>query len=176
MAFSQSPLTKGAQNNMLVNQEVNRISLHHTQNRSLPCIGKGEPQICDFGMAAITEERDENTVSNTGSSAAIVRYAAPELLENNNFSATKECDTYSFAMLMVECITEDAPFSSITHDAVVIHARISKRQYPPRPDGLEDRLWDLMNRCWLLEPDQRPAMELVHSFFKDQNIDVWGFH
>ena len=127
-------------------------------------------------MAAITEERDENTVSNTVSSEAIVRYAAPELLENNNFSATKECDTYSFAMLMVECVTEDAPFSNITRDAAVIHARINKRQCPPRPDGLEDRLWDLLNRCWSLKPDQRPAMELVHSLFKDQNIDVWGFH
>ena len=126
-------------------------------------------------MAAIAEERDENTVSNTVSSPAIVRYAAPELLENNNFSATKECDTYSFAMLMIECITENAPFSTIAHDAAVIHARISKRQCPPRPIGLEDRLWDLMNYCWLLEPDQRPAMELVYSFFKDQTIDVKGF-
>ena len=54
-----------------------------------------------------------------------------------------------------------------------IHARINKKQNPPRPDGPEgkkyisDGLWDLMNRChWLLEPCQRYSMEHVHGFFK----------
>ena len=120
------------------------------------------------------EGHNENTTSNskTVSSADIVRYAAPELIETNNFSATKESDTYSFAMLIVECITEDIPFSNISRDAAVIHARINKKQNPPRPDGWEgkksvsDGLWELMNRCWSLKPNQRPSMELVHSFFK----------
>ena len=108
----------------------------------------------------------------TVSSADIVRYAAPELIETDNFSATMESDTYSFAMLIVECITEDVPFSNITRDAAVIHARINKKQRPPRPDGPEERkyvsdgLWELMNRCWSLKPDLRPTMDHVHSFFK----------
>ena len=118
--------------------------------------------------------QSENASSNakTVSSAEIVRYAAPELIENADSSPTMESDTYSFAMLIVECITEDVPFSNITRDAAVIHARINKRQCPPRPEGLEvkkyvsDGLWELMNRCWSLKPDQRPSMEHVHSFFK----------
>ena len=117
------------------------------------------------------EEHNENTISKTVSSAAIVRYAAPELIENNDFSATVYSDTYSFAMLILECITENAPFSNITRDAAVIHARISKRQCPPRPEGkngVSDGLWDLMRRCWSLKPDRRPTMEQVHSFFLEQ--------
>ena len=111
--------------------------------------------------------------SKTVSSAEIVRYAAPELIETNNFSATMQSDTYSFAMLIVECITEDVPFSNIARDAAVIHARINKRQNPPRPDRPEgkkyvsDGLWELMNRCWSHKPDQRPPMEHVHGFFKE---------
>ena len=120
------------------------------------------------------EGQSKNATSNTKtvSSAEIVRYAAPELIENTDSSPTMESDTYSFAMLIVECITEDAPFSNITRDAAVIHARINKKQCPPRPDGPEegkyvsDGLWDLMNRCWSLKPDLRPTIEHVHSFFK----------
>jgi len=35
---------------------------------------------------------------------------------------------------MLECITEWTPFLDPSRDAAAIHARISKRQYPPRPD------------------------------------------
>jgi hypothetical protein len=75
-------------------------------------------------------------------------------------------------MLMLECTTEEAPFSNLSSDAAVIHARITKRQYPLRPDsgqegnnGVTDGLWDFMMRCWSVIPDQRPTMEQVHTFF-----------
>ena len=119
------------------------------------------------------EEMNENTISKTVSSAAIVRYAAPEVIENNTVFATTHSDTYSFAMLILECITEEVPFSNISRDAAVIHARISKKQCPLRPDGqdgknrVSDDLWDLMKRCWSVKPEQRPTMELVHRFFLD---------
>lgn len=121
------------------------------------------------------EEASENTVSRTVSSGDVVRYAAPELIENTNAPATKDSDTYSFAMLILECITEETPFHNLPRDAAVIHARISKRQFPPRPDGPDQRnrisedLWELMIRCWAFIPDQRPAMEQVHNFFLYQD-------
>ena len=100
-----------------------------------------------------------------------VRYSAPELIEDNGVSATTSSDTYSFAMLILECFTERRPFHHLARDAAVLHARISKRQIPPRPDWQEPRervsddLWDLMIRCWSKERDNRPTMEQVHSFF-----------
>lgn len=117
------------------------------------------------------EENNENTVSRTFSSKDVVRYSAPELLENNNVSPTTYSDTYAFAMLMLECTTEEAPFSNLSSDAAVIHARITKRQYPLRPDGqdrnncVSDGWWDFMMRCWSVKPDHRPTMEHVHNFF-----------
>ena len=100
-----------------------------------------------------------------------VRYSAPELIENNNIYAAKCLDTYSFAMLILECITEEVPFPHLSHDAAVIHVRINRRQHPPRPDGRDPRnsvsndLWDLMMRCWSFNANQRPKMAHVHSFF-----------
>lgn len=117
------------------------------------------------------EENNDTTVSKTLASRDVVRYSAPELLENNNVHPTVYSDTYSFAMLILECITEETPFANLSSDAAVIHARISKRQYPTRPDGqsgkgtVSDDLWDQMMRCWHTKPNERPTMENVHTFF-----------
>jgi hypothetical protein len=99
----------------------------------------------------------------------LVRYTAPEVMENGKIFATAYSDTYSFAMLVLECITEKVPFSNVSEDTEVI--RVSKKECPPRPDGkggrnrVSDELWGLMKRCWSVEPDSRPTMKQVHSFF-----------
>ena len=94
------------------------------------------------------------------------RYTAPELINNYDFPVTAHSDTYSFALLILECVTEAPPFSNINPDAGLIHARISKQLSPYRPEGsIPDELWELMNRCWVIVPEQRPSMDYVHRFF-----------
>ena len=127
-------------------------------------------QICDFEIARVIEENDESTTSKTVSGDA-VRYSAPELITKNDAPPTKESDAYSFGMLILECITEKRPFHYLSRDAMVIYTRIDKKQSPPRPDGPAERnrvsedLWGLMGRCWSLDPQDRPTMENIHSFF-----------
>lgn len=106
---------------------------------------------------------DDATVTKTGS-LAVTRYAAPELIEHNDASVTKYSDTFSFGMLMLECITEAPPFSDISREAEIIHVRISKKKNPARPDGerCSDGLWELMCQCWTWEPNERPSMDHVH--------------
>jgi hypothetical protein len=97
----------------------------------------------------------------------VIRHAAPELIERNGSPITTYSDTYSFALLILECITEVHPFSDIPRDATVIHLRIGKKQSPNRPDGIPDDVWGLMNRRWDTEPELRPSMDEVHRFFLD---------
>lgn len=127
------------------------------------------------------EEITESTGPKAVSSGDGVRYSAPELLgDMNHFTVTHPdtylrpttcSDTYSFAMLILECITEKMPFSNLSRDDAVIHARIGRRQLPPRPDGqdpknrVSDDLWTLMVNCWTIKPGQRPTMEDIHNFF-----------
>jgi serine/threonine protein kinase len=120
----------------------------------------------------IAEESNDNTVSKTVSSASIVRYAAPEVIKVNGPSATFQSDTYSFAMLMLECITELPPFYYITRDAAVIHTRITKGQHPLPPDLKKEdpafgQYWDLMKECWSDKPEGRPGMGIVHTRLLD---------
>jgi len=125
------------------------------------------------------EEINENATSKTVSSGDVVRYSAIELIEGGSVPATMNSDTYSFATLILECIAEDVPFSGLSRDAAVIHARVAKGQSPPRPgiespedpkNSVSDGLWDLMTRYWSIEPEDRPTMEYVHSFFADHNM------
>ena len=138
-----------------------------------PHIGKGKALICDFAISTIALEIAENTFSKTMSSGDAVRRSAIELLEGSGVLPTMNSDTYSFAMLILECITERAPYHDITRDATVVHVRLVKRHLPPRPgtqnlkdlrNNLSDDLWDLMVRCWSEGPSSRPTMEHVHSF------------
>ena len=104
----------------------------------------------------------------TNSSRVNVRYAAPELIEHDDFPATMFSDTYSFALLILECITQARPFSNLDREAEIIHERINKKKSPPRPDGkhhIPDDLWDIMEKCWTFVPEPRPPMEAVHRFF-----------
>jgi len=116
------------------------------------------------------EESLESTTSKTVS-GEVIRYSAPELIEHSNTHATKSSDPFSFAMLILECFTEKIPFHEHSRDAAVIHARISRKQLPLRPDGhnernrVSDDLWSLMKRCWSIKPGERPNMEQIRSFF-----------
>jgi serine/threonine protein kinase len=122
-------------------------------------------------MAGTWEGIEGTTISKKMSSGGHVRYIAPEHFEDRNVRTTKHSDTYSFAMLMLECFTEEAPFSNIPHDAAVLYARTSKWKFPPQPGrrspryDVPDDLWGLMQNCWALDPNQRCAMEHVHNFF-----------
>ena len=122
-------------------------------------------------------EINKTEVSKSASSGDYFRRSALELLEGTDAPPTMNSDTYSFAMLILECITEKQPYPDISRDAKVIHARIVKRQLPHRPviqdpkdsKFVSDDLWDLMMRCWCEKPETRPTMAHVHSFFADHS-------
>ena len=130
-------------------------------------MSKGEAQIWNFEMARIGDEAVIRTVS----SGDTVRYGAPELIETYGTPPTMESDTYSFTLMVLECVTEERPFFHLERDAAVLHARITKRQLPPRPpkqdqkEPISDELWNLMTDCWNPVPKNRPTMEVVQKFF-----------
>jgi len=159
---------------VLISFEVNFTFVSKQRTADSPHAGKGKALICDFAITIIGLESIDNTISKTTSSGDHVRRSAIELLEGSCVLPTANSDTYSFATLILECVTEEAPYSVISRDASVIHVRVVKRQLPPRPSmqnpkGLRnfvsDDLWDLMVRCWSEKPKTRPTMEHVHSFF-----------
>ena len=116
-------------------------------------------------MEEVTEKSASATLTEGGRSA---RWLAPELIAGQ--SPNKEADTYSFAMAMLELLTEKRPYPDVRRDAAVIH-RIMSGEEPARPQGadiwLSDGLWVLMQRCWQRDILSRPSMAEVTLFLKN---------
>ena len=113
------------------------------------------------------------------------RWMSPEsIFAKSRKTSTTEGDVYSFAMTCLEVsgrraerahsqfsnqiMTGDVPFAHTRHEFNAMDM-IVKGVRPARPDrrlihhGLDDRLWNLMSRCWAHDPSQRPTMVQVHE-------------
>ncbi|KAG6861880.1 hypothetical protein C0995_010586 [Termitomyces sp. Mi166 len=128
-----------------------------------------EACICDFGMSKVIEDVTEKSASATLTASGSARWLAPELIEGIVTSPTKEADTYSYAMAMLELVTGKHPFSNRRRDASVIHDIVVLKKIPIRPTESEvlpwltDNLWALMTDCWKVPASSRPSMEQVSA-------------
>ncbi|KAG1749141.1 kinase-like domain-containing protein [Suillus paluster] len=135
-------------NNMLVSSE------------GVVCIG-------DFGHTQVLDEvlgRDAFTAY-TGSSN--VRWNAPELLSGDDVKPTKASDVFAFGMSILELVTKQAPYSHRKRDLAVV-MDINDGRLPLRPTEpadvsllLHDQLWEVLNRCWYYEAQERMSIEDV---------------
>lgn len=117
-------------------------------------------------MAKVIEDVTEMLASATLAESGSARWLAPEIMDGA--SPTKQADTYSFAMAILELLTGQHPFPERKRDAAVIRAVIDHVQ-PKRPSDvhvqrwLTDKLWALMQQCWSRVILSRPTMELVST-------------
>ncbi|KAF8197415.1 TKL/TKL-ccin protein kinase [Pholiota molesta] len=131
---------------------------------------EGESCICDFGMSKVIEEVTGGSASATLTAGGSARWLAPELIEGS--SPTMGADTYSYAMAILELLTEKQPYAEIKRDAAVIHDIIFLKKTPSRPQArathwLSDALWDLMQRCWHKDSLSRPSMAEVTTLLME---------
>ncbi|KAF5386909.1 hypothetical protein D9615_001738 [Tricholomella constricta] len=133
----------------------------------------GEACICDFGMSKVIEEVTEKSASATLTASGSARWLAPELIEGVVTSPTKEADTYSYAMAILELLTGKYPFSNRRRDASVIHDIVVLKKIPLRPTEhevlpwLTDSLWELMTECWKVPASSRPSMNQVSACIQE---------
>jgi len=72
-------------------------------------------------------------------------------------------DIFSLAMTIFEVMTGDRPFKN-DESPLSVRGKIGNGLRPKRPKkgssavrrGLDDRLWDLITRCWAQDPKDRP--------------------
>lgn len=46
-------------------------------------------------------------------------------------------------------------------EARVLNLVLVKKKLPPRPDGISDAVWGLLNLCWVQIPSERPNIKYV---------------
>ncbi|EJD07094.1 kinase-like protein [Fomitiporia mediterranea MF3/22] len=127
-----------------------------------------EALICDFGAAHVTQDAQAAGVSSTVTGArGSCRWLAYELLADSEQyqTATKESDTWSFGMTLLEVLTGDQPYSHLKRDGQVIVAITQKILPSPPTEGLiigtRSQLWEVCMSCWRWEPSHRPTMTVI---------------
>ncbi|KAI8925914.1 hypothetical protein BC831DRAFT_250202 [Entophlyctis helioformis] len=87
------------------------------------------------------------------------RWSAPETYAPG-YVLHPAADAFSFAMLCVEVLTGAVPFANQPSNDVVKEL-IAKGTRAPRPDGVPDALWRIVEDCWRADPAQRPTFDSI---------------
>ncbi|KAG1685446.1 hypothetical protein DVH05_008384 [Phytophthora capsici] len=139
----------------------------HTQGQthgSLKCsqilVAEDEtPKICQF-------ELNED-------SRAFDRWKCPEAYLDPDAKPTKAGDVYAFGLCVIEAFTGAIPYDILCEEEVV--AQMEEGKSYPRPDGMRDDEWDVLERFVAHNPKDRPTMgqtiEMVEELAWREAID-----
>ncbi|KAF8064122.1 kinase-like domain-containing protein, partial [Lyophyllum atratum] len=126
--------------------------------------------LADFGLSTASDSQALRLSSfSSNQTGGTPRWTAPELLDGSQATNSIKSDVYAFACVCYEVFSGNIPFHDVNSDYPVI-LKVMKGQRPARPLhcepwktlcaplGLDDSLWDVIQRCWGMDPDKRPSM------------------
>lgn len=99
-------------------------------------------------------------------------YMAPECLQNANYSFS--ADVYSFSMVLYETYTEKQAFidDERFNQPWMIPQFVIEGKRLEKPEGMRDDYWELINKCWDQEPNNRPTFIEIYKTFVSWNLDI----
>lgn len=124
-------------------------------------------KIADFGMSQFEKKQNKDSISGTiskisSNSEMNVRWNAPEIFNKSSFS--KESDVWSFGVLMWEIASRQQPYKNLSN-AQVIQLVLEKGFSLEKTEGMNDHLYEIMQRCCSVEPVKRPHFAELTAIF-----------
>ncbi|KAF7723669.1 hypothetical protein EC973_001760 [Apophysomyces ossiformis] len=126
----------------------------------------GVCKITDFGLSkANHKEEIYDALSDNSAYRGTIYWMAPEVL-TSTYSA--KVDIWSLGCTVIEMLTGTHPWLNINQLAALYS--IGQSQVPPIPEGISEEARDFLNKCLLINPDERPtAAELLNHAFVSNN-------
>ncbi|KDQ09490.1 hypothetical protein BOTBODRAFT_137788 [Botryobasidium botryosum FD-172 SS1] len=131
----------------------------------------GVARIADFGLSEFSEREKPPRYSTEWYCAGNPRWQAPELLRASSLEEarrTTETDIFACGRVMLELFTGQVPFFYLSDNTISVFKLVFDGQFPERPldkdvvaKGLNDNMWELMKRCWSVDPEQRPTAAAI---------------
>ena len=125
-------------------------------------VGEGNVvKIGDFGLARFLID---GKYSARKGEIFPVRWTAPEAIMLNMF--TIKSDVWSYGVFLTELVTHGrVPYPGMTNNEVVAQVKQSYRM--PRPPGCPDPLYQIILKCWITKPEERPTFEFLKYHLED---------
>ncbi|XP_066024448.1 fibroblast growth factor receptor 1-A [Pocillopora verrucosa] len=125
----------------------------------------GEEETCkvtDFGMARDVQE--DNIYERKTRGRLPVKWTAIEALFYGKYSTRS--DVWSYGVLLYELFTiGGSPYPRM--DGRKIANLLQEGYRMPKPQHVDDKLYDIMKRCWKDDPNLRPSFEKLRNKFKE---------
>ncbi len=127
--------------------------------------GNLRAKVADLGLARIVSDEHVALTPETGT----YLYMAPEVMNGQSYGMP--ADVWSWACLGVEVISLEYPYQRRLLTPLQIANEVMKLKLrPDLPEGLGQRMADLLRRCFAFDPSERPSfgeiakeMEVVYA-------------
>ncbi|KND00975.1 STE/STE11/BCK1 protein [Spizellomyces punctatus DAOM BR117] len=124
----------------------------------------GVAKISDFGISKKNEYKMAYRFNSRMSMQGSVHWMAPEVIKAKGYSA--KVDIWSLGCLILEMFTGYNPWRQL--DELQTMWRLGRENTPPLPEWLSPQAQNLLEKCFTIDPDQRPtATDLLSHEFAD---------
>ena len=117
-------------------------------------------QVSDFGTARFLKK-----TTLASKTAGTLRWMAPEVA--NDDAINKQCDVFSFALVVWELIEHNIPFPEARTDVKASFSIISGER-PPISASWPDYLSSLTQACWAPAPNDRPTFSDIVTSLENE--------
>jgi len=136
--------------------------MHRDLKSSNVLVAQGyQMKLCDFGDSKSHENHGER---GSDSETGTLLFMAPEIVTASSYNIS--VDVYSFAILLIEMLTNgrlkefyNFPAARVMHKVTSTGWRPDLTQY--EGDIETKAITDIIQRCWVQEPDDRPTFKEV---------------
>ncbi|RMX49128.1 hypothetical protein pdam_00003862, partial [Pocillopora damicornis] len=112
-------------------------------------------KVTDFGMAYQSFKYGHG---NAKKGCLPIKWTAPEILLGELAGLSTLSDVWSYGIVLYEIVTLGGiPYDGWSEGMVV--AEVTKGYQMPKPDHVDNKVYDIMKRCWNRNPDFRPPFE-----------------
>ncbi|CAG8674773.1 5915_t:CDS:2, partial [Acaulospora morrowiae] len=137
--------------------------LHHDiRSHNILLTARKTAKLSNFNSAR--KETDEST--QVKDITHRYRWLAPEKLSDHNSEYTKQCDIYSFGIVLWELASQQEPFADVTVAKELIEKVSVNKERPPNVPDTNPTYQKMMNDAWHPKALKRPTAD---NIFKELN-------
>uniref|UniRef100_A0A8C7VFF4 Protein kinase domain-containing protein n=1 Tax=Oncorhynchus mykiss TaxID=8022 RepID=A0A8C7VFF4_ONCMY len=119
-------------------------------------------KICDFGASRFHSHTTHMSLVGT------FPWMAPEVIQSLPVSET--CDTYSYGVVLWEMLTREIPFKGL-EGLQVAWLVVEKSERLTIPSSCPTSFAELMRKCWVTEPKERPMFKHILTTLESMSND-----